>query len=323
MSNPATNVSAHLNSQLTRTLADMRNYFQALSQFKLGVVSSLLTLISIHFIYICLTTNAFLILTILAIVRICMTIFLITSLYIWLTLIFSKNWSDVQIYQLFLITFLSEFVTQRLTLNVFSDELTANVSSTVLHVSIACISFFVTNLNKKIDNFIVFMIATCLTRCYGSYHFSTIAPPPVAPYISYLFAFSGCLFSHYITRCLKNFQTDEQAQTNCQQSFDNIQKAAGASSSSSSSKLVSMLSDINDLNVKNDQKRTILKSNLRRNKVSSNNIHTHDNNNNNNSTEVPSFYKRRSSLPTIPFKFEKVIAISKQRCQLLIIRFIF
>jgi len=228
-----------------------------------------------------------------------MTLFQIFSLYTCLTLIFSKHWSDTKIFQLFLITFFGEFITQRLTQNTSLDVTSANVSSTILMAGLLSISYLMTNLKTKIDKFLVFMGVTCMTRCYGSYQLLEIVPQPVAPYISYMAAFGGCIFSHYVVRCLREYSDDNQAQE-----YFNLKNNASTSNSLSSSKLLFMFNDINSINAYK-MKPGNFNINSRRVLNSNNNSHNRINNN----SSLSSVYKRRTSLPTIPLKLDKVLTI--------------
>jgi hypothetical protein len=97
-----------INSNYTRLLDKLNS---SLSPFQLGVFLTLLTLSFIQLITLILNYSNF-VLIICSFLKLSVNIFCILSLFTWLTLIYGKNWSDTNVYLVFITCFLTEFFIQ-------------------------------------------------------------------------------------------------------------------------------------------------------------------------------------------------------------------
>lgn len=207
-------------------------------------------------------------------------------------MIFGYMYSNANIYLISLLAIFSEFtgkycfshtILKNLNelLGINSNEhkeLIENAQCTLLMATLLMISFYLFNFNKKHSSFLVLFLSC--TRFYGHVYFEDMIPKQTITYASYLCAFSGCLFSHYIKKCLEEISIDKtNFQTSCNTRNILIKNSD------------SPLKSFDSIQYSNDKK-PITRSNMRRKTF---------NYNNNNSSSPSSLYKRRTSLP---IKFE-------------------
>lgn len=288
MANSDANISEYLQEKMSRNYQNLRVHTVNLGQFQQGVLSTVFLLVSLQIAYTCCFTQTFFILAIFNVVRFFMTFLCIFSFYTWLMLIYGKNWSDTTIYILFLISFSSEFLSQwffynntiNVNNNMKDNELNANESmeedySYLTHnahctMMMGCLCTFLiylSNFYRRVENSFIFMLTTCLIRFYGSIYFSNVVPVAVSAYFSYVCAFCGCVFSHHVNKHLKKSDSNSN-----------------------------IINNSNEQDIVIAEKRQNQKlSNSRRNKASNGNFSISNNFN----------FKRRTSLPIIPIRFDK------------------
>lgn len=154
-----------------------------------------------------------------------------------------------------------------------------NIQCSILTGCLCTFLICLTNLNARVENSFVFVTFTCLARLFCSIYFVNVVPDSLIAYFSYLCAFGGCLFSFHIRKSLGDL-------------LENLDDRTGqmrrTSSVSEETDSISNHMDTCDL------KRQKITSSRR--KASSSNSTSQSN----------SVYKRRTSLPTIPIRFDKV-----------------
>jgi hypothetical protein len=363
-----------INSNYTRFLDKLNS---SLSPFQLGIFLTLLTLSFIQLITLILNyTN--LVLIVCSFLKLSVNIFCILSFFTWLTLIYGKNWSDTNVYLVFITCFLTEFFIQFFLFNLSiaaaavkeptgkqfdlseqttplvlpvplssssaspssllkhqpsssspfmlidniigeSNEATSTINLNNLNVggdgvadrlgpSIDSISIAEQNINESrshlnenlfyaflicsictlnclyinvnlIDNMSIIAIS-CLTRLYGTFYFANVLPISICSYFAYICAISGIFLSHYLRIRILN---------------DHEQPSQDAAS------------NINKLDLKEAK---INKTSQNELSTSSNSIISDLLHHSKKSVKMPHSvslrFLRRTSLPTIPIKYEKV-----------------
>lgn len=198
-----------------------------LNQFQIGVLSALLTLISMQFVYTVFIINSSFILFVFDLLQLVLITFSIFSFYTWFTIIYGRKWSDTSIYLLFLSCFLSEFMIQIFTNDKSNQKVSARsidlkhsnivyLSTSLaqsIFISLICTmaNFF---LNSKISNNFLFILTLCVTRLFGSIYLSNIIPLALNAYFSYLCALSGVLFSHFIIKLVNDLNNQIRLEIN-------------------------------------------------------------------------------------------------------------
>jgi hypothetical protein len=233
-------------------------------------------------------------------IRLFMTIFCIVSFYTLLHLTYGKEGDmndNNHVYTTFLSCFLSEFLSQFLTLH--SKNLAIlNLTSIKIEISPArsfnasflesaqhilflgsfytLFSFYSNrNLNRKSS--IIVLSIICFTRFYGSLVFTEYLPQPICSYFTYVCALFGVFFSFYLNRTLNSsfhtIENEEYSRLSMLRSMFELDKIHGSSTSS---------------------------------KCKKNSEESNSSNGKNNTKSKRKLSKRRTSLPTIPAKSEKV-----------------
>jgi hypothetical protein len=250
-----------------------------LNQFQKGVLSALVSLLSIQIVYSLFQTQTSLIHVGFSLIQLFMTMFSVFSFYTWLTLIYGRYWSDTGVYILFVTFSLSELIIQLIINNnnnfIISNQLrftniihlTAKKAQYIFIFVFCTIFTYLFNIVMTKLQIILFVFAICVTRLYVSVYLFNIIPLSVNAYLTYVCALSGFLFSHFITKLVNELNSNKMIR-------------------------IEINPDMNSNNNNN-------------NKFKSNNF-----NNNNpkikrkiNSVDA---FKRRISLPTIPLKTDKV-----------------
>lgn len=131
------------------------------------------------------------------------------------------------------------------------------------------------NLEKKHLSFLA--LSFCITRFFGHVYLEDTIPNETITYFSYLCAFSGCLFSHFIKKSLEELSYEKtNSQTLCNNRSILIKNGF-------------------DSNLNSNDKKSITRNNMRRKTFYYNT---------NSSTAPSNLYKRRTSLP---IKFEVIM----------------
>ncbi len=258
------------------------------------------------------------------------TIFCIFSLFTWLNLFAGHhlNMNETHVYLLFLTCFISEFFIQFFTFNFKSilygsmsnrtfvqGQSSANLASAspsfeliietfyqVIIISMTCLfTFFYSNI--KPSQYVYFLLFICITRFYATIYLSHLIPLHVCSYLTYLSALSGVLFSKYIEANFSfaislNHNRNNVLMTRKNSLNKSQLKSSRASYFCSRCSLFSKSTHFFNNNVTNFSGKG---SAEKRRKLTSCSVVS-------NSNSIFNF-KRRSSLPTIPSKNEKVIFI--------------
>jgi hypothetical protein len=247
-----------------------------LNQFQKGVLSALVSLLSIQIVYSLFLTQTSLIHVGFSLIQLFMTMFSVFSFYTWLTLIYGRYWSDTGVYILFVTFSLSELIIQLIINNnnfMISNELrftniihlTAQKAQYIFIFVFCTIFTYLFNLVMTKLQIILFVFAICVTRLYVSVYLFNIIPLSVNAYLTYVCALSGFLFSHFITKLVNELNSNKMIR-------------------------IEINPDMNSNNNNN-------------NKFKSNNFNNTKIKRKINSVDA---FKRRISLPTIPLKTDKV-----------------
>lgn len=159
------------------------------------------------------------------------------------------------------------------------SRIVENIQCSILTGCLCTFLIFLTNLNVQVKNSFVFVTFTCLARLYCSIYFLNVVPDSLLAYFSYLCAFGGCLFSFHIRKSLKDL---------LENALDEVGQTRRASSVSEETDSISNHMDTAEVK--------------RQKNVSSRRKAS----NSNSTSQSNSVYKRRTSLPTIPIRFDKV-----------------
>lgn len=155
-----------------------------------------------------------------------------------------------------------------------------NIQCSILTGCLCTFLICLTNLNARVENSFVFVTFTCLARLFCSIYFVNVVPDSLIAYFSYLCAFGGCLFSFHIRKSLGDLlENGLDGRTGQMRRTSSVSEETDSFSNHM---------DTGDL------KRQ--KSTSSRRKAS----------NSNSTSQSNSVYKRRTSLPTIPIRFDKV-----------------
>ena len=231
------------------------------------------------------------------------------SLFTWFGLINGKYWSDTNVYLIFLTCFTSEFLIQFIVFHtrnkndpskyIDNSNLLIENFYNLIVIGLLCVlvNFFQ---GAKFNENFLFIICICLTRFYSMCSFVNVIPYTICAYFSYLCAFGGILFSHFLRYGLNLFNNKNTKNESDYNKFtDHILK--------NNLNHVDFLND--DTVNKNEKKKRVssIISALNSNTDFLNNFNTKTNcksRRGNRSNNLMS--ERRTSLPTIPIKNEKV-----------------
>ncbi len=325
--NDERSVKQRLKQILCEKFDTYSNSFQKnLTPFQQGVAYALLILFLVQSTSLILNYT-FMLTLLYNLLNLLITIFSIFSFFTWLNLFAGQyiNLDETHVYLLFLTCFLSEFFIQFFTFNfksilfdsisnrtlAFGDGSLHNVSTSpsfeliletfyqVVITSLTCLfTFFYSNI--KPSQYCLFLLFICLMRFYATIYLSHLIPLQVCSYLTYFCALSGIIFSKYVesnfsfvnnlnnnTIISNNLSTNRKNSLNKSQ-LKSTRTSYFCSRCSLFSKSTHFLANNTSLN----------RNNLNRRKLTSCSVVS-------NSNSVFNF-KRRSSLPAIPNKNEKV-----------------
>jgi hypothetical protein len=289
-------VAGQIRVKLTRIYyTQIKQNLENLNQFQIGVLSTLFTMISIQIFYSIFVTSPNLLQFLFHFFQMLVIVFCIFSLYTWLTIVYGKDWSDTSIYFFFLSCFVCEFTIQLVSSSNILIQKTnhteweysnfINLANEIAQYVFILVMGTITNYffnSKQIENF-VFVLSICGVRLLGSIYLFEIIPWSFNAYFVYFCSLSGVLFSHYIRRILD--EINPYLKSSNQNQF--INKKINVMTGNNYLKCASNVS--NALSNGQANKTNKIKRKLNINSIDS--------------------FKRRTSLPTIPLRNDKVSLI--------------
>lgn len=342
----STLVVEHLKSTVANKLnvaaKQIKHNLSNLNEFQYGVVTVLVGLVLVQLVYSLSMTYSSLFSLSVDLVKVVFTLLSVFSLFAWWHMLYGKTWSDASIFILFLSCFMSEFLVQlagnndksniQSTYKKATNKTVSNTNnndnnhqqqqhknssySNVIYLSSDLAQYVfilvvctLTNslLNSKLIKNFLFVFSLCVARFCGSIYLFDIIPLSVNAYFTYLCAFSGVLFSHYLHKFLNEFNStyynsNNKYNNNNNNNVINHNTANTITNNNNNHKNKPRI-EINNLDddsfkmtpINNHKYYTSLKA--------SNNSSCNKVRRKNSSFES---FKRRTSLPTIPLKFEKV-----------------
>lgn len=284
------------------SLINMR--LEKYSPFQQGILYAIMTLVSIKVVHVILNFSSFLF-VFYNLIHLFMTTFALIALYACFNLVFGNSqMNDKRTVFLFITCFISEFFIQFTAYNLSINQTSTTTKNgefveyqlrrintpttqflveSINHVIIIASIFTLASiyLNLKLSEKFLTILLVCLTRFYGTVYLSNVIPAAICSYYTYLCAFIGILISNYIQEVVNESGTCIKQKLNA---FET---------------LLSLFD-------KNTEKHSLSSSN-------STSFHVrHKSNNINNSSYFTQLNnQRRTSLPTIPVKLEKVILDKK------------
>jgi hypothetical protein len=283
-------LAGQIRFKLTRIYyTQIKQKLDDLNQFQIGVLFALLTMISIQIFYSIFVMNSNLLQLLVQSLQMLVVIFCIFSFYTWLTIVYGKDWSDSSIYFFFLTCFLSELIIQLVTSrnthvqkpNHLAYSNVINLANEIAQFVFILVVGTITNFffTSKLTESFFFVMSICGARLLGSIYLFEMIPWSFNAYFIYFCSLSGVLFSHYVRRILNeinpNFKLFSQNQSN------------GKIDMTNDDSFIKCASNISNALFNGQANKTIkLKRKFNMNSIDS--------------------FKRRTSLPTIPLKSDKV-----------------
>jgi hypothetical protein len=290
----------HLQALFSLIIMRLESY----SPLQQGFFYAIMTLVSIKIIQVILNFSSFLF-VFYGLIHLFMTTFALIALYACFNLVFrNSQLNDKRTLFLFITCFISEFFIQFTSYNLSINQTTTTTTTTnsdfveyqlrrvnapttqllvesINHVIIIASVFTLASiyLNLKLREKFLSILVVCLTRFYGTIYLSNVIPAAICSYYTYVCALIGILISN------------------------NLQEVLNLSGPCIKQKLIDFDAMIS-LFDKNSGKRLLSSSNS----TASFHIRHKSSNNSNNSNHFTQLNnQRRTSLPTIPAKMEKVI----------------
>lgn len=272
-----------------------------------GLLYVLVPLASFQLIHMLVNVN-YLLLCVYNLIRLLMTIFCIVSFHTWLHIMYGSvlNLTEKNVYFLFVTCLLGELCTQIYKRTGATEEtiegsvdLNESFQGTE-HVLVVAFLFLATNYVSygRFKENSCLVLALSLTRLYGAVAFSAILPHAICVYFTYICALVGILFSFYLNNLLASDKISPQTKASLNKgprikyirSLLNIRDPANYKELCMSSFLCNRDQADHQPHL-SDTKTTKFKRNKQQSKETLSVI----------------LSKRRTSLPTIPSKPEKVI----------------